>query len=329
MNRMVDFVNIMIWIGIDRDVCQAEKEFICENFLMRRTKEDVKKSNKDLELPPCKIDIKYIPFESEDEEKLYIDTYTKYRGQLETTNNYIYMLENLLRIRQICIHPKLFYDGMAKKYNDKSTEYTQESTKMTELLKCMQGHQEREKCLIFCQFVEEMTIIAKFLKLNGYQSLRLDGTMSIEERAEAVNIFKRDQNINTFIIQINTGGQGINLQCANRIYIMSPNWNPALEHQAIGRCHRTGQRKPVYVTKFVIASGDTILPYIEENIIKLQEQKTKIVKNLLKDGISSDICEKTYAASLSSKDVLQLFNLYSSRFQGYLKNTNLNILDNE
>jgi SNF2 family DNA or RNA helicase len=36
----------------------------------------------------------------------------------------------------------------------------------------------------------------------------------------------------------------------SEIYFVSPHWNPCVEDQAIARCHRIGQTKPVNVFKF-------------------------------------------------------------------------------
>ena len=59
------------------------------------------------------------------------------------------------------------------------------------------------------------------------------------------------------IIQIQTGCEGINLQQNfSEIYFVSPHWNPAVEQQAIARCHRIGQTKPVDVFKFIMQGFD-------------------------------------------------------------------------
>ena len=53
------------------------------------------------------------------------------------------------------------------------------------------------------------------------------------------------------ILQIQTGCEGLNLQeNYSEIYFISPHWNPAVEDQAIARCHRIGQTKDVYVQRF-------------------------------------------------------------------------------
>ncbi|MGK3741912.1 MAG: hypothetical protein ACI90V_008766, partial [Bacillariaceae sp.] len=45
---------------------------------------------------------------------------------------------------------------------------------------------------------------------------------------------------------------GINLTQANRIFLMEPSFNPALEAQAIGRCHRLGQKRPVETIRLIV-----------------------------------------------------------------------------
>lgn len=42
------------------------------------------------------------------------------------------------------------------------------------------------------------------------------------------------------------------LTVANRIYIMEPQWNPAVEQQAIGRVLRINQDQPVTVVSYVM-----------------------------------------------------------------------------
>jgi SNF2 family DNA or RNA helicase len=316
MNRMTDFVNIMRWVGVSQFLCQGEKEIVTANFILRRTKEDVKTHNQNLKMAQLKVQVKYVPFNSYEEADFYAKVYTKERNKIKTTqnNNTTQLLEHLLRVRQLCIHPQLYLDGISKKKGVSFGNWEHGSTKITALIDSIQAQPKEDKTLIFCQFVKEMDIYEEMLNKYGYQCARLDGNMSIHERECMVQKFNKIPEITVFIIQINTGGQGINLQTANRIYIMSPNWNPAIEYQAIGRAHRTGQTKNVYVTKFCITSGDHKLPFIEENIIKLQERKKQIVANILNDQrivLDGVLHEKTsFGSGLSAKDIRNLFNIH-------------------
>lgn len=39
---------------------------------------------------------------------------------------------------------------------------------------------------------------------------------------------------------------------ANKVFLMDPWWNPAVEEQAIERVHRIGQTRPVEIVRFII-----------------------------------------------------------------------------
>jgi SNF2 family DNA or RNA helicase len=314
MNRMSDFVNIMEWVGVSRHTCQTEKDYVTSTFILRRTKEDVKSSN--VQNMKCNVQVKKIPFVTTEEAAIYAKVYHQERNMIKKKNQKVNvpdLLEHLLRVRQLCIHPQLYLDGMSKKKQSDFGNWDTLVTKIQELKKCIQSQPIDDKCIIFCQFVQEIDKYEKALAQIGVSSVRLDGKMNMNERNESVTKFKTNSTIKAFIIQINTGGQGINLQNANHIYIMSPNWNPAVEYQAIGRAYRTGQTKTVHVTKFCITSGTQDTPFIEENIIELQDRKKKIIAHLLNDPrivddglqINTDM-----SVGLSALDIMKLFNLH-------------------
>ena len=48
------------------------------------------------------------------------------------------------------------------------------------------------------------------------------------------------------------GAVGINLTQANRVFLLEPCFNPALERQAIGRVHRLGQKRSVQIVRLVM-----------------------------------------------------------------------------
>mmetsp|Transcript_23798 Transcript_23798/g.29979 ORF Transcript_23798/g.29979 Transcript_23798/m.29979 type:complete len:117 (-) Transcript_23798:218-568(-) len=52
-----------------------------------------------------------------------------------------------------------------------------------------------------------------------------------------------------------SGAVGINLTQANRVFLMEPAMNPALEAQAVGRVYRLGQRKSVQVIRMQIENS--------------------------------------------------------------------------
>ena len=57
------------------------------------------------------------------------------------------------------------------------------------------------------------------------------------------------------VAQIHAGGVGLNIQAASVVIICEPQWNPAIEEQAIGRAHRMGQVRRVDVHRLLSEEG--------------------------------------------------------------------------
>ena len=77
------------------------------------------------------------------------------------------------------------------------------------------------------------------------------------------------------LISTRAGGQGLNIQSANRVIIFDFGFNPSWEEQAIGRAYRFGQTKPVFVYRFV--AGGTF----ESNIYNTQMFKTSLASRVV------------------------------------------------
>jgi SNF2 family DNA or RNA helicase len=292
MNKMEDFINIIKWVGIPQNICQNYTKDIVKYFTKRRTKEDVCSENIKLELPKCHIENVKLNFETSYELDMYIDVYNGMRdkmleiAQTQSTQNIVKALELLLRVRQICCHPNIFIECMEKKYKTLSSfaEKNIQSTKLLTILKDIKSTPKEDKCLIFCHFIREMDFYCDSLKSEGFDIARLDGSMDNIKRSFNVNKFNTDQSCKVMVIQVNSGGVGFNFQVANRLYITSPTWNPSLQHQVIGRAHRTGQKKEVYVKIYSIKSENENETFIEDYIINLQKVKLKMISEVLGDS---------------------------------------------
>jgi SNF2 family DNA or RNA helicase len=93
-----------------------------------------------------------------------------------------------------------------------------------------------------------------------------DGRTSTTKRAEILS-----EGYEALILQIQTGCEGLNLQeNYSEIYFISPHWNPAVEDQAVARCHRIGQTKPVLVQRFEMGNF---------GVVEGQEVETRTVDN--------------------------------------------------
>lgn len=123
------------------------------------------------------------------------------------------------------------------------------------------------KGLIFSQFGAMLELTEYRLKTAGISCLVFRGGMTMQARDDALIAFNTDPSLKVLLISLKAGGEGLNLQVANHVFMLDPWWNPACELQAIQRAHRIGQTREVRAVRFI--TKDTI----EEKIVQLQEKK--------------------------------------------------------
>ena len=63
----------------------------------------------------------------------------------------------------------------------------------------------------------------------GIRSVRLTGSMSIQQRDTMIDAFTHDPDVTVFLMSLKAGGVALNLTAASHVFLMSPWWNPAGE----------------------------------------------------------------------------------------------------
>jgi SNF2 family DNA or RNA helicase len=91
-----------------------------------------------------------------------------------------------------------------------------------------------------------------------------------------INEFQNEATpTSVFILSLKAGGVGITLTRANNVFHFYRWWNPAVEDQATDRAFRIGQKKNVFVHKFIT------LGTLEERIDQMIEDKKQMADSIV------------------------------------------------
>lgn len=132
--------------------------------------------------------------------------------------------------------------------------------------------------VIFCNWIEEMTLLERAFNEEFRSTkvliFRLQGSTSESDREGMLYDLSHnvDRRIVILLCQIDCGNSGLNLQyCLSYAIIMRPQWNPAIEYQAIRRVFRRGQTCNVKVYRILAKRT------IDEEMLKQQQPKITLM----------------------------------------------------
>ena len=263
-NRRSDFYSLCNMIGFDKTFFKSHGlnavTYIKQNYILRRTKSEV-----GIDLPPVNKTNIVVPWKSVGEKMLSEEMHSLISKQSGVSSDKakdaaytIYdhgdpravLLMAMLRSRQSCVLPSLMKKSIDSCItNDKTGMYMDamsSSSKLDSVIQTILDRKENGKGkIVFCHFIDEIDTIARRLKEGGVEKVVVyDG----RTKGKKKRVFDKADVI---ILQIQTGCEGLNLQeFFSEVYFVSPHWNPAVEDQAIARCHRIGQQVDVNVFKF-------------------------------------------------------------------------------
>ena len=266
-NGLTDFFGLCEVMGLnEKYYTQTENlKKIVEKLILKRTKKEL-----GIILPDLIKKTKIVPWETPEEKQLAEDIHNQLQFSNINKSSKTNLFNNSLggfhhfamlhRARQSCIDSQLMLSNLEKlkKLNllDDNIDLSKLKSfksKINYVLNTIKKNaNNNNKKLIFCHFRNEINKIVSLTRELNLKVGVFDGRTSIEERKELLN----NNEIDVLVLQIKTGCEGLNLQQFNEIYFVSPHWNPAVEDQAIARCHRMNKNKKVIVYTFKMEAFD-------------------------------------------------------------------------
>ena len=238
---------------------------LVEPFILRRVKTD-QSIIKDL---PDKVEQKCFCNLTKEQASLYEAVVRDVEKQIllvEGMKRRGLILSTLMKLKQICNHPRQFLQDGSEFTPERSHKLDRLSEMVEEVVS------EGQSLLIFTQFTEIGDSLQHYFHQTcHYNTYYLHGGTTRQKRERMIEEFQHpDTEPSIFILSLKAGGVGITLTKANHVFHFDRWWNPAVEDQATDRAFRIGQKKNVFVHKFLA------LGTLEERIDQMIEDKKSI-----------------------------------------------------
>jgi SNF2 family DNA or RNA helicase len=199
------------------------------------------------------------------------------------------ILKLLTALKQICDHPRVF-DKQSPAVSGLSGKAQLLMTLVEELLR------GGEKVLVFSQYVETLDCLSRIIAAElGEKSLVYHGGMGQKKRGAVIERFQTDPSARLLLVSLKAGGLGLNLTAASRVIHYDLWYNPAVENQATDRAFRIGQKRNVFVYRFITKNT------FEEKIDAMLSSKRELADLTVSSG-------ESWLARMSHEELRELFN---------------------
>ena len=152
-------------------------------------------------------------------------------------------------------------------------------------------HKDGHQVLIFSQMTSVLNVMEDYLNFRQWNYCRIDGSTNVDERQRQMDVFNAemtdgvngahnlaDDRYFVFLLSTRAGGLGINLTAADTCIIFDSDWNPHADSQAMDRCHRMGQTRPVAVYRLLTVNS------VDIEMMEKQVSKKKLERMTIAGG---------------------------------------------
>ena len=143
--------------------------------------------------------------------------------------------------------------------------------------------------------METLDCLERIIKKElGEAPLVYHGGLNQTIRSGIIDRFQNDPSARILLVSLKAGGLGLNLTAASRVIHYDLWYNPAVENQATDRAFRIGQKRTVFVHRFITKNS------FEEKIDAMIASKQELADMTVASG-------ESWLARMSHEELKALF----------------------
>lgn len=270
VNKVRDLVVLLEIAGIKAPKTSSLELLapVLKKYVMARSMEQLRKTIPDAPPKPAHKTIS-MDFSTEEEKEFY-DGMTgiicrRWKALEADGGGVLEKIKLFMRLRQLSLHPQVYISSRKAALKSLYTraDWTGSSTKFDMLKKIICESTESHKWIVFCHFHQEMDMLQDMFRTESNVDLvqQYHGGLNAAAKQDVLNrthmpLMEGKQEI--LLVQLQSGGTGLNLQHFDQIIFTGPWWTKALMDQAVGRAVRIGQKKVVNVYNLCLKAENAL-----------------------------------------------------------------------
>ena len=297
VNKEKDLLTLLEIAGIEMPSKSLESlRPILKNYVMARSMDQLRASISDAPPKPA-FKTLTLEFTTEDEREFYTGmtgVISRRWKALEAdgAGNALEKLKLFMRLRQLSLHPQIYIaarKATLKGLYDRK-DWLESSTKFDKLKELVCESPESHKWIIFCHFRHEMEMLEEMFRTQSQVDLvqQYHGGLSASQKQDVLDrthmpLMEGKQEV--LLVQLQSGGTGLNLQHFDQIIFTGPWWMKALMDQAVGRAVRIGQKNIVTVYNLCLKEETAL--NIDTYMFQKADEKGELCKKVLASANST------------------------------------------
>jgi SNF2 family DNA or RNA helicase len=264
---------------------------VLKSCIMSRSMDDLRSTIEGAPPKPEFVTVR-VPFSTEEEKDFYLGMTGIIRRRWKALDadgggGAVERFKLFMRLRQLSLHPQIYISARKQALKNLYTrpDWEGSSTKFDTLRNIICDSPTQHKWIVFCHFHMEMDMLQTMFKAESCVEMvqQYHGGLTSEAKQDVIErthipLTQGKQDI--LLVQLQSGGTGLNLQHFDKIIMTGPWWTKALMEQAVGRAVRIGQKKVVTVYNIILEEEEAL------NIDRFMTEKSNEKGELCRTALS-------------------------------------------